>query len=54
MNYRKSAFPYLVLLLFLVIGAPLANYTLEKKQEIKKEIKSSPINQQSSPIASIL
>jgi len=51
MNYRKSAIPYLVMLLVLVIGAPLTSYTMEKKQQIKKEIQRTPINNQPLPIA---
>ncbi len=51
MNYRKSAIPYLVMLLVLIIGAPLMSNTLEKKQQIKKEIQRNPNNQPALPIA---
>lgn len=51
MNYRKSAAPYLLLLFVLLIGIPMVNYQIEKKQTIKIEIKEKPIQPQLPPIA---
>lgn len=51
MNYSKSAVPYLLLLIVLVIGVPLANYQVEKKQQIKIDIKHQPVIQKQTPIA---
>lgn len=51
MNYSKSAVPYLLLLIVLVIGVPFANHQVEKKQQIKIKIKAKPVVQNQTPIA---
>lgn len=51
MNYSKSAVPYLLLLIVLVIGVPFANHQAQKKQHIKIEIKNKPVVQNQAPIA---
>jgi len=51
MTYRKSAIPYLLLLVILVIGVPFVNYQVEKKQTIKIEIKAKSAVATPSPIA---
>ncbi|MCR9287761.1 hypothetical protein OAF63_00785 [Saprospiraceae bacterium] len=39
MKYGKSAFPYLALLVVLLIGMPIANYQIQKTQRIQIEVK---------------
>lgn len=51
MNYSKSAVPYLLLLIVLVIGVPVVNHQIEKKQHLKIEIKHKPVIQNQAPIA---
>lgn len=49
MKYGKSAFPYLALLCLILIGMPLANYNIQKTQqivievELKKEVPVKPL-----------
>ena len=38
MKYQKSAMPYLILLVFMVVGLPLTNYQLMKNQSLEIEI----------------
>ncbi len=51
MTYRKSAAPYVLLLIVLIIGVPMINYQVEKKQTIKIEIKQKSAMEQPFPIA---
>ena len=38
MKYQKSAMPYLILLVFVVVGLPLTNHQLMKNQSLEIEI----------------
>lgn len=51
MTYRKSAVPYLLLLFVLIIGVPVVNHQVEKKQTIKIKIDSEQNTKQALPIA---
>ena len=50
MKYRKSAAPYLLLLVVLIIGIPVVNNQVEKDQIIQIEINEKPVTQKLLPI----
>ncbi|GEM_PF-4897802 len=51
MTYRKSAAPYLFLLIVLIIGVPVVNYQVAQTQSISIEIKEKSVRQSPTPIA---
>lgn len=51
MTYRKSALPYLFLLITLIIGVPLVNHYVAKDQTIHIEIQEKSTTKQPSPLA---